>query len=662
MSLCYKICDTLNVFLETMTLKSTNYVEYSELIATILSKAEQCLLKHELVEILSTENEMDIVKLNDIIFNLFTILSKEDLIPVSYISTIKSACLAWMQLAIYPFVSPYFKTYSQLVPASMKHLCEKDKMIVLPQENIQFICDTLRKLFLENSILTPIVKETCFPHLISATIVIELKISQANTPNDDEFHRNSLPEYIRNILILMRCGPVRSIQKEISLRLSKIIITDHGLDNLIIAAIDNDDSSQKETTFLQRYQAIVTIVSGMPYIDCSLKDYYNFLSKQIFDLLKSKDENRWRIAGMLVNSLITRNHKLAFCFLIQPIIETFKNDKNALKISLNEAIAVVHRLIVCKCSPKNFLFVFSNFIYMRALTEETHLHHKTLLNDIIIEILHTIPNSHFELDNTLRYHHNMFYLYTIESVDNEIGFKFSQKAPGSIDSDSKAVDIIIQTCLKLIYKQSDEFQVDIFLLLLDQITFKSPDLISCALISELQNVILPKIMNDSSKIIEFVVNTIKRTVNSSQCISLENSSLKTDDTFLAVQQDSFSLCLQVLEVILKEVEKLSETEISLLKLCSEDLKPLISNSSNSGMKDLAYQIQQKLANLNLVKLRQGGNTSKEFEKAIKDLNDEIMPVRVHAIITLKKLINVKDKVLFEHKDLVINALKVSIGN
>ena len=249
-------------------------------------------------------------------------------------------------------------------------------------------------------------------------------------------------------------------------------------------------------------------------------------------------------------------------------------------------------------------------------------------------------------------------LNTKNSVTNIKSNNFTTDSNDGQELDLKQIDTIVQLVIKLLEKLSENFKIDLFLILIERMTFNRPSLLTCSLIDSIHENVSPILINYSEKSIKFVINTFQRVAE--QTTIVLRKKLKTDNDFIEMKQNSLTICLQIIKILIKERHKLKDKDIRQMielipSLNAFSKNKLFDENMRKTVIELKNQIElyEKCINISI----NSSELQNEFESAMTELNDPLMPVRAHALIKLKQLIYAKDKHLLANKDQLINASK-----
>ena len=517
--------------------------------------------------------------------------------------------------------------------------------------------------------------------------VTKLNWDETKLPNPSvDFGKENMTLLIKmltDIMSLMQYKFTVEDMRLIAENFSFLILSQNGLTYLIQASIDIDETSQRNTTIDQRCQKFGCVVAFIPKLCCSQIEYYDLLSVQLFSLLtaqiKSQEDNSRihiykKIATAIITSLLKRNPKLAKKFIIQPLLISIKSKDS--KMSISKSILAIHNLLNCRFDCNYFQAIFPHLFYIGCLLENKISYLKNITYEIGRDLVEHSSHSEYLIDNALFSRQDLTCVYTF---GEEISFT-SQKI--SEELDLKSIDSIVQFTIKLIDVLKGDSKIDLFLLLIERLsTLKSlsmsQQLILCSLIDSVHQSANEEITKYPSKSIKFVASILKKTI-SHETVPAGNEA-EFDNEVENLSIDSKSLAIEVISVIMNEKHKvsfdcfslvfsdrlfkqLSNDDMSALKQCTSDLESLSLKEQDENVQKRLNSLRDEISNLNFESIKLGVKSNDKFEEALRDLNDPLLPVRAHALVSLKNLIYAKDPSTLENSHMIVERLKVSIEN
>lgn len=382
---------------------------------------------------------------------------------------------------------------------------------------------------------------------------------------------------MRHLLLLFRGENMKKYRNTISNQLSFIICQKNGLLSFIRATCDFDTTSEKKTTFDQKFQALSTIITQMPQCHCSLEDYYKFLGPQITKMLttvqsksSSADSNKWKLIAYIANGFYKKNAQLTLKYIISPLIAPLTQTNTELTIA--ESLLAIYRLIVTHFSKTHLIDVFPNLFYINVHLDQKASHLKFMTNEIILDLLNSIEHSLYLIDYSLFTCFSTYDFYTLITKEKVVGQQVitiklkSSDEPSNLIPELEKIHQIVQVTIKLMDQLSDSKKVDLFLLFLEKLSSLSCKhlLLAFTLVGTLQDQVFHLILNYPCKAIQFLTKNLKRLSCSVEDtiqhkIDLEDTGKSCSDETVSeaklVQQDSLLIVLQILAILLEERDK-----------------------------------------------------------------------------------------------------------
>lgn len=502
----------------------------------------------------------------------------------------------------------------------------------------------------------------------------------------------------RGLMSLMKFKLEEESKKAISYNLSLLLIQDCGLLKLIMAVFDLDESSQKVTTLDQRFMAVSNVVCFIPYTCVSFHEYLERLSPQIHSLFlnktgKTREQKLMylrKIATHIINGMITRKKNYAIKSLINPVIDQFLKDGDTRTLSLNDCLDILYGLTITNFDLKHFLPLFSNIFYARCVLDESISTKKTKLNVILQEMMRRIDHSIYMLDDCLFNHFHIVYFYDIRTNerDGSRDLRFRSQGNKTEEVDLKIIDTITVVASEVTESSlQNESKVDLCIHLLDRLSMvnvmkPSQGLLLCSFLSTLQERIQDLFVQFPTKFIRFVVTTLNR--NSSTQVPRinpedeSNLAEKEEQVLSSLHNDSTSVAIQILKVIVSERDKLDREGVTALKECVDSLEKVIQvvkagNKETSEVLDVPslgevldvtslIRLKEEISELDPDRCCERRSKKESLAQALRELNDPLMPTRAHALVTIKHLILGRDPETLDEKDRLIQSLQSAVAD
>lgn len=376
-------------------------------------------------------------------------------------------------------------------------------------------------------------------------------------------------------------------RNRISANLSYLIIRRDmdGLRKLISASFDLDESSQKSTTFDQRFAAFGSLVSLNPNLCCPLLEYYSRLTPQVHSLFLSSVNTNNRISESvqtslrkigtcIINSMMTRNRKMMFRCVIQPLHKSLRAPSEDLTI--NNSLDVIYGLVTCNFDVKMLHEVFPHVFYARCIFENSLSVYKSKLDTVIQEMITRIDNSYHMMDACLFFNyarlHDLYQMQT-DVMTGSVQLVFNpdknNTSQDQNDLDIKEIDTVTQVASNTIMKHTrDEDKVNFCILLLNHLpnifrSGPSVGLLLCSILSCLLEKMEDVFHKHPSLSIQFVIETLKHSSSDDSKddvdVTTGQSSMSEDDADAVngLMAHSISTAFQILQIILSDKQKVS---------------------------------------------------------------------------------------------------------
>lgn len=496
----------------------------------------------------------------------------------------------------------------------------------------------------------------------------------------------------QNMMSLMKFKLDEETRKIISYNLSLLLIQENGLLKMITAVFDLDETSQKVTTLDQRFMAVSNVVCFMPCTCVPFTAYMGLLAPQVHALFtnptgKKKEQmlmNLRKIGTHIVNGMFARKKKESIKHLIHPVISGLQSNLDSSRLSLDDCIDIIYGLTISNFDMKYLIPSFSNLFYARCILEPSVSAKKNKIFMVLTEFMRRIEHSVYLLDDCLFNHLNGAQSFEFSTDDKDGSCNLFKKEASQDDGSEtsiKMIDTITLVAINVVEASlPKESKVDLCILLLERLSLihvmkPSQGLLLCSFLSTVQEKIQDLFVQYPTKFIRFVVSTLNRCVSKEKSLSEidpneRSFSIGDEDYFTSLKNDSTSVAIEILKIIVSEKEKLDRDATIALKECVDALEKVIKVVNHGKV-----EVKEPLDVESLVKLKDGilnldpenscrtlAGDGDSLDEALKDLNDPSMPTRAHSLVTIKHLIMAKDKDTLENKDRILELLKASIAD
>lgn len=465
---------------------------------------------------------------------------------------------------------------------------------------------------------------------------------------------------------------------EISLKLSRFLIKPDGLINLFLALIDFDTSSQRVTTHNQRFMAVANIITCLPKLCIPYPEYCENISRQLRPLLIHPIAQYPTLASLIIKALIESPHAASKLkgstsgeirrIVLKPILCSLeeKHDRPN-ELSISDAIVAIHNLIQNRAPVKLFVGIFLNLLHCLLTLKNTSSHLKVYLRHTLIGILSGLKPGPAccLLEQTLLETSNKCNKYSAIARDDEITIVISEQTDFSEDDlDELVIDLVEGADHDLLTLE--------FFFHFQARMWSSSDRGSSRRCAALIEPLLTRTMQDTSDLKQDLFTSMA--TNAERSLELITRALSNYLDFLknnqtsTIASSSLVSCVKILEVLC------STGQIDEVGIFKSKTVPVVrairSSLSGDENKETDQLVQCLEAFLRKFSGRDPTTTSNEKDTAIqrehdsimKDLNDELVPVRVHALVRLKQLILANDKITIERIPHLYSIVECSLAD
>lgn len=460
-------------------------------------------------------------------------------------------------------------------------------------------------------------------------------------------------------------------RNEVSLKLSQFLIKPDGLVNLFLALIDFDTSSQRVTTHNQRFLAVANIITCLPKLSIPYHEYCDNISKQLKPLLIHPIGQYSSLASIIIKALIESPHTLrhipeqihdrtiADVVLSHTLNPLTSRDKQQNDLSVTDALIAIHNLTQNRLPVKLLIHVFPNLFYCLVTLYETSSHLKAYLKHILIEVLNGLKPGPAccLLEQTILHDTDKCNIYKLKANDDEISIEVS----GSNEFDSNTLDELV---INLLDESNNDLLTMEFFFHFQAGVWSSTDADTCRRCAALIEPLLTRTMEDKQEDKPDDKPDLFTTMamNSQRSLRLTTRMLSNYLDFL--QQDdkcdesrniahaSIVSCINILEVLCS-TSRLEDSDIihNMAVPVIQEIRFCLSQRQNDKNRKLLQSIDGFLQRFKKTSDSSSSNQDDEIDSAkrehdniMKDLNDKLVPVRVHALIRLKQLLLANDRI------------------
>lgn len=471
-------------------------------------------------------------------------------------------------------------------------------------------------------------------------------------------------------------------RSQLSHDLSEFLIQPGGLMKLFLSMVDFDITSQKVTTHNQRFVAIANIISGLPKISVTFEEFCSNIGKQLKSLISNDNPLYSNLGCIIMRSLLDspRAKDLNIsAILIDPITKAVQNP-NGFHMKPCQAILAIHNLIQNHIPIKHFVHIFPNLLYALKVLNDTKSGLKFTIKSCLVSILNELkPGVACCLIEEALTSPTRVYEFMKCSNDEGVIIDFCHDAQSKISEelDSPIVTDLLIEILKL--SQNDKLIIEFFFhfkeLMLSsedkEYGLRCATLIQPLLVSSIDESsdlnLLASIMNNSTRSLELIIRAI------SSYLNILNSKKENEDDHRMF--NSLGSCLDILEVLVlsPSSDLIPMLELKCLPMI-EQLKTEVQNyNNNKRLAQSKESIQEHISDL-MGKI-QGLNSQgrhldltkeeileNEYDSLVKDLNDRLVPVRVHSILRFKQMVIANEPFMKSRIPQIFNMIESALAD
>lgn len=442
---------------------------------------------------------------------------------------------------------------------------------------------------------------------------------------------------------------------KLSHELSHFLIQPDGVINLFLALIDFDTSSQKVTTHNQRFIAVSNIITCLPKLCVPYEQYCDKILKQLWTFLVSDNPKYSSLASIIVKFMIESPHakgKNITPLITDPIFKALSPFAKP-TMKPNEAIIAIHNMIQNHVPPKLFIVIFSNLFYgfISIIRGPSRL--KSPLQNIIVGILNDLQPGQAccLIEQTLFFNKTEGISLKQTAEEDEISLVAQEDAAEDVDiSDLKVMIMtILENCdnEKMVLEFFFHFQAKMLTCRDDALRHRCACLVE-PLVERLDDSNENKstgkldLLNSMATNSDLALELISRTLlNYLDNIRVSESGL--DDGLVMT---SMTTCLSILEVL--SISCRGKAHNSMLQSrvlpTLQELQSFVANCDKQATIKLKSSLDSLIELLSQTPqiLEEADENEDAFNKAMADLNDNLVPVRVHALVRFKQMMIAND--------------------
>lgn len=453
----------------------------------------------------------------------------------------------------------------------------------------------------------------------------------------------------------------------LSYEFSQFLTQPGGVMRLFLATVDFDTSSQKVSTHNQRFIAITNMILGLPNICMPFDDYCCNIAKQIKTMLYSDNTAHSSLGAIIIKFMIgsRRGSKDNLAEKIfRPIIESIY-EPTICYMTTTQSINSIHNLLTNNLPIRYFVPLFHDLVFALITLKKTPSNLKKVIKTILCQILNGLrPGPSCCLIQELIMRSKSKIRHKFEVIQNEDGidlevvtdmvdydllidfddiqdtlfsllefcdnqslvlelfFHFREEMWKSSDKEfGKRCFVLVETLLDETIKEKADNKLNLFEIIPNNIT-RTLELITRTLAGYLD---FFKSHRDEREGV--VVKSIKGCLDILEIVSLGLT--KYDDDFEYLRSGCLSVLKQSKDSIMSTEDDLGE---------NRETKKAVVNQLSSIIRDITTKDGRTDEPKKDSKLL----SERKYRECIKDLNDKLVPVRVHGLVELKRSIMTND--------------------
>lgn len=552
-------------------------------------------------------------------------------------------------------------------------------------------------------------KQSSMEHPLEMEIRLQFESYLAALPNQ--------PFIIRELLALIGCKANSIMSPMLANMLYKYFTQPKGIQIVLRSILDSQASSEQETSVEKRIYNISQMIVELPIRDRT-QYFKNIIAQIVTDLLviqqqqpnqddetpsRHKDDIYWRTGATLLD-LILQQHS-GYAHLIKTMIfdsinKLFVDGPNEndtrLVNDLKMAILIIHRLLLARVGTDEMIQFLAPLFFIR-LEFENHIDPtKSVLDETISNLLSEVENSYILLDQCLHSDADKWFgrfkIVIQDSGQDHLSIYYQIKVEKRQTNNIMNVEQMEQVATlteHILWLMPNSYRFQFFFHQFAKFSENNPPLMTAFLVSKLSESLLNRTISKSAEdsrenelinngqSLQLISNTLERIINR---LIINNNNNKNPNEYqpevnddydeqCSLDFDNLQICISILSIFLDNLqveenifrdkhilEELRNCQLSLGRLLSKSyLIELINCRIDRIQTEEIYSKLDSITKIN--EPIQDKHTSDELEQCLVDLKHPLMPVRGHALITIKSLITRRHRSIESNRDRIISELK-----
>ncbi|KAG9511405.1 Succinate dehydrogenase [ubiquinone] flavoprotein subunit, mitochondrial, partial [Fragariocoptes setiger] len=463
----------------------------------------------------------------------------------------------------------------------------------------------------------------------------------------------------------------------ISRKMSEFLIKPKGLVKLFQSLVDFDPTSQKNTTHNRRFMAVATMISRIPDICVPYLSYCQQLEPQLVFLIVQSNVGYWTLAGCIISSLIQdaeRFHSTESSIIASCLFSTIKLSliKGTTTFSLEKSIVAINHLVLSQSHlAKYFIDIAPHLFEIYRKVRPTASHLKPLLLDSLVEIISRLKAGPacYLVDKILFHRNDVCELYKLDIGSDAICIKFNDSSDDSSDENPSHIACCM---IEIMVKLDAEHRVELFFYLLQNLSEPKKRGLSALIVKPILDPeepnandvdittdgLIKDIVQDKNRSIYLIIRTLERYAEESQFNSDQDLELT------ALRVETLLMCIDILGILMSEPT--DPTQFTMLaNQCIRALGKIdCNNAADKSIvektRELLVDLKGKLTKITVTSDKMLQNELSQYEQVIRDLKDSLMPTRVHALVTIKQMIQSSHRKVNENFDYILDSILANI--
>lgn len=485
--------------------------------------------------------------------------------------------------------------------------------------------------------------------------------------------------------LVLDCATEKDPRKrlELSYELSEFLTQPGGLMRLLLSMVDFDTSSQKESTHNQRFIAIANMIAGLPHICLPFIDFCNNIFKQLKSLLYNDNPTYGNLGTIIIHKLFDspRAQRIDLPDIVyKPLIDSILKSDNSF-MTTSQAVTSIYNMIINNIPVNHFVSIFPNLYFILISLENSPSDLNKKLKTILSLTLNGLkPGAACCLLESTLINDRMMPKYDVLIDSDAISVKVKDEQINYVetvenDKMKRVIMSILANC------DNEALVLEYFFHFKEVMWLSRNEIVSqrCAKLVEplLDDTLLEK-PNNKLDLFDIIAN------NQDRSLQLIMRTLSGYLNFIRYERDerervvlsSIRGCLDILQLL---VLSMDDPRDLLVSKCSPVLiefqSTLITNPTKKFHNEEIIIQDQLKGIIAIIEKEVNLSTSKsdstiditnesepEYNSIMKDLNDKLVPVRVHGLVRLKQLFIENNELVISRSEELFSKIEGSIDD